>query len=249
MSAQGAWYARSGSKVSELYTIMHLPYTSMVLSYTLIGAAFAPTIYMNRLILTLVAYFLGLGLSAHALNELNARHWGKALTKIEMQVLFVAPLIGALVIGVYATQILYSATGTLSASVVLLLFMGVETFFLFAYNTEFSRGRFHSDLAFAFSWGALPTLVSFYVNALTITVPAIFVSTAMAATAGIEISLSRWCKEFRRRNALTMMRFSDSSEVKLNTTELIARPEKALKLIVAAVDLAAIGLILHQLIP
>jgi hypothetical protein len=42
---RGAWYAESGGKARELYTIPHLPYTSMVLSYVLIGALFSPIIY------------------------------------------------------------------------------------------------------------------------------------------------------------------------------------------------------------
>jgi hypothetical protein len=97
----GAWYARGGSKLRELYTIIHLPYTSMVLSYVLLGAAVSPSFYPNRVILTLLAYFLGLGLSAHALNELHARHWGEALSKRELEILFLMPLIGATLIGTY----------------------------------------------------------------------------------------------------------------------------------------------------
>ncbi len=249
MSAGGAWYAQSGSKVRELYTIMHLPYTSMVLAYTLIGAALAPSFYPSRVILTLVAYFLGLGLSAHALNELYARHWGAALSKSELQLLFAVPLIGAILIGLYATMTLYASSGTLFASLVLLLFIALETLFVFLYNADFSGGKFHSDLAFAFSWAALPTLIGYYVNAMTITAVAILMSIAMAATAGIEINLSRWCKDFRRRSPLTKIRFANSTELDLSTTELIAKPEKSLKLIVVVVDLVAIGLILHKLFP
>lgn len=247
MNTTGAWYAQTGSKIRELYTIMHLPYTSMVLSYILIGASLSPSIYLTRLILTLVAYFLGLGISAHALNELHARHWGKELNKGELEILFVVPLIGAILIGFYGMSVLYESSGPL-VSLVLLSFMALETFFVFAYNTDFSGGRFHSDLAFALSWGALPTIISYYVNALTITLPAILISSAMAATAGIEINLSRWCKDFRRRSPLTKMHFADSTELDMNTTSLIARPEKALKLIVVIVDLLASGLIIHRLL-
>ena len=227
---------------------MHLPYTSMVLSYVLIGASFSPSIYLTRLILTLLAYFLGLGISAHALNELHARHWGKELSKGELQILFVVPLIEAILIGFYGVSVLYESSGTPLASLVLLSLMGLETFFVFGYNTDFSGGMFHSDLAFALSWGALPTVIGYYVNALTITLPAILVSAAMAATAGIEINLSRWCKDFRRKSSLTKMQFADSTELDLNTTSLIARPEKALKLIVVVVDLVAGGLILQRLL-
>ena len=249
MTGEGAWYARGGSKLGELYTIMHLPYTSMVLSYVLIGAAVSPSFFPNRVIATLLAYFLGLGLSAHALNELHARHWGEALSKRELEILFAAPLIGAILIGVFGMVVLYSTSGTLLASLVLLAFIFLETFFLFAYNIDLYGGRFHTDLAFAFSWAALPVLVGYYTNALTITVVALLVAVAMAATAGIEINLSRWCKDFRRKSSLTQMQLADGTKLSLNTAELIAKPERALKLIVVAVDLLAIGLTIHKLFP
>ena len=249
MTGEGAWYARGGSKLGELYTIMHLPYTSMVLSYVLIGAAVSPSFHPNRVIATLLAYFLGLGLSAHALNELHARHWGETLSKRELEILFAAPLIGAILIGVFGMVFLYATSGVLLTSLVLLSFIVLETFFLFAYNTDLSGGRYHTDLAFAFSWAALPVLVSYYVNALTITVVALLVAVAMAATAGIEINLSRWCKDFRRKSSLTHMQLADGTKLSLNTAELIAKPEKALKLIVVAVDLLAIGLTIHKLFP
>lgn len=247
MKREGAWYARSGNKVRELYTIMHLPYTSLVLSYVLIGAALSPSFYVNRVVLTLLAYFLGLGLSAHALNELHARHWGDALSKSELKILFLVPLIAAVLIGAYGMVVLYTTSGGLLAPLVLLAFIFLETFFLFAYNSNLSGERFHTDVAFAFSWAALPALVSYYVNALTITIVAVLVALAMAATAGVQINLSRWCKDFRRKSHLMEMRFADGTELSLTTAELIAGPEKSLKLIVVAVDLVAVGLIVRKL--
>ena len=249
MKASGAWYARSGSKARELYTIMHLPYTSMVLSYVLIGAALSPSFYPNRVILTLFAYFLGLGLSAHALNELHSRHWGEALGKRELEILFAAPLVGAVLIGAYGILALYYVTSSLLAPLVLLAFISLETFFLFGYNTDLSRGRFHTNLSFAFSWAALPAVISYYVNALAITIGIVLIALAVAATAGIEINLSRWCKDFRRKGPLTEIQFADSTKLNMTTAELIAKPEKSLKLIVLAVDLIAIGLVVHRLFP
>jgi len=246
----GAWYAISGGKARELFTILHLPYTSMVLSYVLIGAALSPVIHYDRLVLTLLAYFLGLGLSAHALNELHARHWGKTLSKFELGLLFAIPLIGALLIGGYGMYLLYDGgSGGLIVPLTLLAFIITETFFVFAYNLDILNGKFHSDLSFAVSWGALPAVTSFFANALTITPAAIMIASASAATAGIEINLSRWCKDFRRRNALRELTFEDSTSVRMTTAQLIANPERALKLIVVAVDLVAASLIILRLFP
>ena len=243
----GAWYARSGSRARELYTIMHLPYTSMVLSYVLIGAMFSPTFYAQRVFLTLFTYFLGLGLSAHALNELYVPHWTKALGKKELVALFIIPLFGALCIGVYGMSKLFLVSGSDLPPLVLMVLILLEIFFLFAYNTNSFGGRFHSDVAFAFSWAVLPTLVSFYVNALTVTVGALVVAGAMAATAGIEINLSRWCKELRRRGPLNELRFADGDREVVNGFEFMTKPERALKLIVLVVDLSAISLVALRL--
>ena len=245
----GAWYARGGSRVREFYTIMHLPYTSMVLSYILIGAMFSPTIHLDRVVLTLVAYFLGLGFSAHALNELHAAHWTEALGRNELIALFAVPLGGAVVIGVYGILELFAVSGSILPPLILLAVILLEVFFLSAYNTDAFKGGFHSDVSFAFSWAALPTLLSYYVNALTITLGACLVGLAMAATAGIEINLSRWCKELRRRSPLSELLFADGTHQRMNTLELIARPEKALKLIVVVVDMTAISLIAYRLLP
>ena len=247
--ADGAWYASGGSRVRELYTVMHLPYTSMVLSYILIGAMFSPTIHLERVVLTLVAYFLGLGFAAHALNELHAAHWTEALGKNELVALFLVPLGGALAIGVYGILELLAMSGSICPPLILLGVIFLEIFFLFSYNTDAFKGRFHSDVSFAFSWAALPTLLSYYVNTLTITLEACLVALAMAATAGIEINLSRWCKELRRRSPLSELRFADGTRQRMNTLELAARPEKALKLIVVVVDVMAISLIAYRLLP
>jgi len=246
---EGAWYARHGGKLGELYTILHLPYTSMVLSYVLIGASLSPSLFADRLTYTLIAYFLGLGISAHALNELNARHWGAALTKIDLEIAFFLPLLGALLIGSYGVNVIYKLSyENLLPPSILVLFIVLETFFLFAYNLNFANGKFHNDLAFAFAWAFLPFLTSYYVHALSLTVGVLFIGLAMAATAMIEINLSRWCKNFRRKANLKEMKFEDGSIVPISTLVLIRNPEKALKLVVLMVDLFGIGLLLARLL-
>jgi hypothetical protein len=249
-SVEGAWYAQRGSKLREFYTILHLPYTSMVLSYVLIGAALSPTLFQNRLALTLLAYFLGLGISAHALNELNARHWGSALGRNDLEIAFLLPMMAALSIGLYGVYVLYNASNgwQFVPAGVLLLFIVLETFFLFAYNVDYSEGKFHNDVSFAFSWGFLPFLTSYYVNALTITISTVLIGLAVAATAMIEINLSRWCKDFRRRSNVAEIRFEDDTSLRLSTGGLIGNPEKALKLIVIAVDLLGIGLLVGRMV-
>ena len=68
-----AFYALSAGGWRDLVTILHPPYTLWHLSYVALGAAAAPTIYANRLIAALGAFFLAVGLSSHALDELRGR--------------------------------------------------------------------------------------------------------------------------------------------------------------------------------
>ena len=54
-------------------TLLHPPYTLWHLSYVAIGASLAPELETNRLLWGLAAFLLGLGVGAHALDELHGR--------------------------------------------------------------------------------------------------------------------------------------------------------------------------------
>ena len=149
----------------------------------------------------------------------------------------------------YGLYVLYNASnGNLVPPSVLFTFILLETFFLFAYNLDSQKGRFHNDVVFAVSWGLLPFLTSYYVNSLTLSISSVLVSLSVAATAMIEINLSRWCKNFRRRSNVAEIRFEDGTFLKISTSGLISNPEKALKLIVVTVDLLGIGLLIGRMI-
>jgi len=59
--------------VRDWVTLLHPPYTAWHLSYVAIGAALAPHFVAWRLGGTLVAFFLAVGVGAHALDELAGR--------------------------------------------------------------------------------------------------------------------------------------------------------------------------------
>ncbi|MCL2770324.1 MAG: hypothetical protein FWD42_09505, partial [Solirubrobacterales bacterium] len=68
-----AFYALRPGGWRDLVTLLHPPYTAWHLSYVALGAAVAPHLYAVRLIACLGAFFLGVGLCAHALDELHSR--------------------------------------------------------------------------------------------------------------------------------------------------------------------------------
>ena len=68
-----AFYALRSGGWRDLVTLLHPPYTAWLLSYVALGAAAAPHIYADRLAAALAAFFLAVGISAHAFDELHGR--------------------------------------------------------------------------------------------------------------------------------------------------------------------------------
>src|ERR1017187_9173428 len=95
-----AFYALAGGGWRDVITLLHPPYTAWHLSYVVLGAAAAPIVHGGRLGATLGAFFLAVGISAHALDELNGRPLKTKLTHRALILLAIAGLLGALAIGV-----------------------------------------------------------------------------------------------------------------------------------------------------
>src|ERR1700682_5603209 len=96
-----AYYAaRSGGWRRDVWAVLHPPYTAWHLSYVLIGAGLAPSLDVIRLIATLLAFFLAVGISAHALDELKGRPLGTELPGRVLTAAAVLGLVGAVGLGV-----------------------------------------------------------------------------------------------------------------------------------------------------
>ena len=68
-----AFYALRPGGWRDLITLLHPPYTAWHLSYVALGAAAAPRIHPDRLLAAVCAFFLAVGIAAHALDELRGR--------------------------------------------------------------------------------------------------------------------------------------------------------------------------------
>src|SRR5438270_10623450 len=95
-----AFYALRSGGWRDLITLLHPPYTVWHLSYVALGAAAAPHVYADRLIAALGAFFLAVGISAHALDELQGRPLRTKLGRPALIALAVGSLVGAVAIGV-----------------------------------------------------------------------------------------------------------------------------------------------------
>lgn len=174
--------------------LLFLPYTGMVLSYTVIGGMLAPTVAWDRIGALLVIYFCGLGIAAHALDAIGSRGikpWGEVFSRRQLWMAAVGSLIAAYAI---AGHYSYWYVPWLAAVAV------VEGFFVFAYNLEWWNGRFHTDGWFALSWGALPVLAGCVMQTNRVSVAALIVAAAMAALSVLEITASRAYKELKRKS-------------------------------------------------
>src|SRR6266536_64343 len=101
-----AFYALRSGGWRDVVTLLHPPYTAWHLSYVAIGAAVAPTLHGDRLAAALGAFFLGVGVCAHALDELNGRPLGTRLSDRFLWALAIAGLAGAAAVGVAGVLII-----------------------------------------------------------------------------------------------------------------------------------------------
>src|SRR5215211_833702 len=135
-----AFYALRPGGWRDLVTLLHPPYTAWHLSYVALGAAAAPTLHGDRLAAALGAFFLGVGVCAHALDELHGRPLGTRLSDRALLWLAVVALAGAVAIG---------GVGVVTVSLTLVPLVLAGAFIVVAYNLELFGGRFHSDAWFA----------------------------------------------------------------------------------------------------
>src|SRR5437762_5067717 len=168
-----AFYALRPGGWRDLITLLHPPYTAWHLSYVAIGAAVAPTLYGYRLAAALGAFFVGVGVCAHALDELNGRPLRTRLSDRTLIALAAVSLAGAVAIG---------AVGVATVSPSIAVFVAAGAFIVVAYNLELFGGRFHSDMWFAVAWGAFRALTSNGANGITLPLPAIPMAVGILAS-------------------------------------------------------------------
>ena len=236
-----AFYALAPGGWRDWVTLLHPPYTAWHLSYVAIGAALAPSFDESRLLLTVAAFFLAVGIGAHALDELNGRPLGTRISSAALRGAAAASIGGAIAIGVYAA---------LSWTLWLVPLVVAGAFIVVAYNLELAGGRFHSDAWFALSWGAFPVLTAYVALAERLDwAPLLAAAFAYAASLGQRV-LSAQVRDIRRRTRSvsgTIVRGDGSSEP-VTAETLIGAEERALRILTAAVVLLALALVMMRLV-
>jgi hypothetical protein len=184
-----AFYALEVGGWRDYVTLLHPPYTAWHLSYVAIGAALGPELHADRLLAALAAFFLALGIGAHALDELQGRPLRTEIPRRILWLFAFGSIAGAVVIGV-VSALLWTPW--------LLVFVAVGVFLVFAYNLELFGGVFHTDLWFALAWGAFPLLTGYFVVAETLSLEAFFAAIFAVATSLAQRVLSTQVRGVRR---------------------------------------------------
>jgi hypothetical protein len=233
-----AFYALDAGGWRDYWTLLHPPYTLWHLSFVAIGACVVQQIRPAYLGLALLAFFLAVGIAAHALDELMGRPLRTRISDRVLVSLAVLALAGAVVVGVYGAS-LVSWWG--------LAFIGVGGFLVPAYNLEWFGGRFHTDLWFAVMWGGFPALAGAFSQTGRIDVATLLVCTACGLIAAAQRRLSTPVRKIRRRvTSVTGELVDAGASEPITAASLTDAPEGALRMLWLAMVALALGLVITR---
>jgi hypothetical protein len=231
-----AFYALAPGGWRDYVTLLHPPYTLWHLSYVAIGASLAPRFRGGLMALTALAFFLGLGIGAHALDELRGR---------PLQTRIPTPLLTGLAVSTIAAATGIGIAVAIARDLWLLPFVAFGAFIAFAYNLELFGGRFHTAAWFALAWGAFPLLTAYFASSGKLTAEVALAGTFAALLSHVQRILSTPVREVRRRVVAvsgTVVR-ADGSTRPIDAEALIGAPEQALRVLAAAVVALASALV------
>jgi hypothetical protein len=219
-----AFYALRAGGWRDYVTVLHLPYTAWNLSYVALGAALAPHFRTGRMLWTMAAFALALGIAAHALDELNGRPLRTKIRSGVIVVLGIAALAGACAIGVWGA-IRWDEPA-------LLIFVAFGALVVPAYNLEWFGGTLHNALGLALAWAAFPVLTAYFAEANTLRPEAFLGAGYAAATIVVQRTLSTPVRHARRT---------------LGTTAGVEPMERSLRILPWANVLLACALVVARL--
>lgn len=223
----------------DVMALLHPPYTAWHLSYVVIGATIGARVDWGVLGATLVAFFLAVGIAAHALDELCGRPLRTDLPSSSLIVATGVSLAGAVGLG---------AVGVARVGWALAIFVVVGPLLVLGYNLELFGGRMHSDLVFALGWGSFPVLTAAYAQEHTVRLAAVAAAAAAALLSGAQRRLSTPARLLRRRAGVVegSIQLVDGKVIDLDMAALLGPIESTLRLVSWAVVALAVSLALAR---
>jgi hypothetical protein len=235
-----AFYSLTPGGWRDYWSLLHPPYTVWHLSYVVIGASLAAEVQVRWLLETLLAFFLAMGLAAHALDELNGRPLRTRIPDAVLWTIAVVGLGGAVALGI---------DGAREVSPWLWAFIAAGVFFVLAYNLELFGGAVHSDLWFALAWGAFPVLTAAFAQTAEVRPEAVAAAAACAAISAAQRVLSTPVRRLRRSVASVegALVTNEGEREALDASALRAAPEGALRWLSIAMPLLAAAMLFSRL--
>src|SRR5690348_16619046 len=195
----------------------------------------APQVRLDRLVAALIAFFLAVGIAAHALDELHGRPLRTSIPASALIAATAAGLVGAVALGVL---------GITRVGWGLLPFMIIGPLLVIGYNAELFGGVIHTDLGFAAAWGAFPALTGYVAQAGRLAIaPVLAAGAAMALSAG-QRHLSTPARLLRRKTAAVSgsITLQSGNVTNLDAGKLLEPLERALRSLSWGVVLLAAAL-------
>ncbi len=233
-----AFYAAGAGGWRDWWTLLHPPYTAWHLSYVVIGASLARQMHVGRLVATLLAFFLAVGVGAHALDELDGRPLGTRIASRWLAVAVAGGLAGAIALG---------ALGVSRYGWTLLPFIIVGPALVTAYNMHLSPVQ--KDVVFALAWGAFPVLTAYVAQTERLAWPPVLAAVAAAGFSYAQRVLSTPARLLRRRaiDASASITMLDGTERALDRSAMLVPLERALHALAASLVVLATALALARL--
>ena len=226
----------------DWWTLLHPPYTAWHLAYVVVGACLLGPVSVSRLLATLLAFFLAVGVGAHALDELHGRPLRTELPEWVLVTAAAVGLGGAAVIGVL---------GLATVGPWLAVFIVVGVVLALGYNLELFGGVLHTNLVFAAAWGAFPVLTAYFAQHGSLGVAAWCAAAFGFLSAAAQRQLSTPARTLRRRTHSVdgTVRALDGTTSELTADGILAPLEQALRSLSWAMVALATALALARLVP
>ena len=235
-----AWYAARRGGLAQWWTVLHPPYTLWHLSYVVLGAALAPQLDVPRLLATVLAFALAVGLAAHALDELQGRPLHTTLSSMSLRIASVVALAGAVAIG---------GLGLSRLGPALLGFIATGVILVIGYNLELFGGALHNTGGFALAWGAFPVLTAYFAQTGGLSAAAVLTAGAAFGLSVVQRSLSTPARRLRRRTVHVggSLSFDDGTVQTIDQAMLLAPLETSLRVLSWTTVLLAAGVAMSHL--
>jgi hypothetical protein len=190
MPARGVeaeWYvpAFGPRKFRLLMGVLSLPHTAMVVSFTVLGAMAAPEIHWGAVAASALMFLLGLGLAAHLFDAVCGPHEQSA------GALFRPIWLKAAAIAFASASIALSFRLWPGSSPSFGAILLAEFALVAAYSLNWFNGKFRSDTWRAVSWGFLPVIAGYIIQAQTLTLTVCLIGVSMTLLSRVVITAGR----------------------------------------------------------